>query len=79
MAEYDPVKEEFTALLEVDVGEDDVENILAAAQKEKEGMGRQLSIFRDKTVEKGRGKSKSLTTESVFCKYNYKFLPCVGS
>ena len=79
MAQYDPVKEEFTALLEVDVEEDDVENILAAAQKEMEGMGKQLSIFREKTVEKGREKSKTLTTESVFCKYNYKFLPCVGT
>ena len=37
-------------------------------------MGKQLNIFKEKAVEKGRGKAKTTATESVFCKFVYIFI-----
>ena len=48
MAEYEPVREEFTQLLKVEVREEDLDDILAAAQKEKEKIGKQVTIFKEK-------------------------------
>ena len=39
MAEYPPVKEDFTKILEVEIDEEDRDAILEAAQKEKERIG----------------------------------------
>ena len=50
LAKYAPVKDEFTEILEVEVDEEDRDYILAAAQKEKENMGKQLNIYKEKTV-----------------------------
>ena len=68
MAEYPPVKEEFTKILEVEIDEEDRDAILASAQKEKERMGKQLNIYKERSVNKGRGISKTMTKESVFHK-----------
>ena len=61
-----PVKQDFTKILEVD--EQDRGPILEAAQKEKERMGKELNIYKENTVNKGRGNSKKTTKETVFCK-----------
>lgn len=63
MAEYEPVKEEFTKLLTVEVREEDLDDILAAAQKEKEKLGKQVTIFKEKKTAKG----------PVFCKFTVYF------
>ena len=68
MAEYPPVKEDFTKILEVEIDEEDRDAILAAAQKEKERMGKQLNIYKERSVKKGRGISNTINKESVFGK-----------
>ena len=55
MAEYPPVKEDFTKILEVEIDEEDWDAILEAAQKEKERIGQQLNINKERSVNKGRG------------------------
>ena len=52
MAEYEPVREEFTQLLKV--REEDLDDILAAAQKEKEKIGKQATIFKEKKTSKSK-------------------------
>ena len=65
MAEYPPVKEDFTKILEVEIDEEDRDAILEAAQKEKERIGQQLNIYKERSVNKGRGISNK---DSVFGK-----------
>ena len=66
MSEYGPVKDEFTKVLQVEVEEQDLDNIMAAAAKEKENIGQIVHIYKEKTVKKGRGKNETETTETVF-------------
>ena len=66
MSEYGPVKDEFTKVLQVEVEEQDLENIMAAAAKEKENFGQRVDIYKKKTVKKGRGKNETEKTETVF-------------
>ena len=65
MAEYPPVKEDFTKILEVEIDEEDRDAILEAAQKEKDRIGQKVNIYKERTVSKGRGISNK---ESVFGK-----------
>lgn len=65
MAEYPPVKEDFTKILEVEIDEEDRDAILEAAQKEKDRIGQQLNIYKERSVNKGRGIA---TKDSVFGK-----------
>lgn len=65
MAEYPPVKEDFTKILEVEIDEEDRDAILEAAQKEKDKIGQKVNIYKERTVSKGRGISNK---ESVFGK-----------
>ena len=65
MAEYPPVKEDFTKILDVEIDEEDRDAILEAAQKEKDRIGHQLNIYKERSVNKGRGIA---TKDSVFGK-----------
>ena len=53
MAEYEPVKDEFTNLLEVEVREEDLDDIMAFAQREKENIGQKVNIYKEKKTGKG--------------------------
>lgn len=66
MSEYGPVKDEFTKVLQVEVEEQDLDKIMAAAAKEKEKIGQIVHIYKEKTVKTGRGKNETETTETVF-------------
>ena len=65
MAESPPVKEDFTNILEVEIDEEDRDAVLEAAQKEKDRIGQQINIYKERSVNKGRGISNK---ESVFGK-----------
>ena len=58
MSEYGPVKDEFTKVLQVEVEEQDLDNIMAAAAKEKENIGQIVDIYKKKTVKKEGGRMK---------------------
>ena len=55
MSEYGPVKDEFTKVLQVEVEEQDLENIMAAAAKEKENIGQIVDIYKKKRLSKKEG------------------------
>ena len=55
MSEYGPVKDEFTKVLQVEVEEQDLENIMAAAAKEKENFGQRVDIYKKKDCQKRKG------------------------
>ena len=53
MAEYEPARDEFTNLLKVEVREEDLDDIMASAQREKENIAKKLTSTRRKRLARG--------------------------